>query len=104
MQVLKKKEKAFFNKYMGIVDEIEDDQFKDDSICHAICRGYKKAKLNKNPAHLWRKYKSNLTELCNFLKKLPGVGGLSELPSGSNQLQHMKMPLVHKLWKEKYLV
>jgi hypothetical protein len=97
-----KKEKAFFNKYMGILDEIEDDQFDNESVCEAMRRKYKKAKLDYNATRLWRKYESDLTELCNFAKKLPGVGSLSELPSGSNQLRHMKMPLVQKLWIEKH--
>jgi len=96
-----KKEKVFFNKYMGILEEIEDDQFENDSIREAMCCRYKKAKLDNNATRLWRKYESDLTELCNFAKKLPGVGSLSELPNGSNQLRHMKMPLVQKLWIEK---
>jgi hypothetical protein len=99
-----KKEKAFFNKYMGILDEIEDDQFDNESVCEAMHRRYKKAKLDNNATGLWRKYESNLTELRNFAKKLPGVGSLSELPSASNQLRHMKMPLVQKLWIEKHPV
>jgi hypothetical protein len=99
-----KKEKAFFNKYMGILDKIEDDQLKNDSICEAMRRSYKKAKLDNNATRLWQKYESDLTELRNFVKKLPGVCSLSELPSGSNQLRHMKMPLVQKPWIEKHSV
>ncbi len=45
-----------------------------------------------------------LWEIRNFSKKIPGVGSLSELPSGSNQLKHMKMPLVESLWREKHPV
>ena len=99
-----KKEAAFFNKYMGILEEIEDDQFEDESVHQAMRRRYKLAKMDSNPARLWWKYESDLTELHNFAKKLPGVGSLSQLPSGSTQLKHMKMPLVHKLWTEKYQV
>ena len=77
---------------MGILEEIEDDQFADDSVRDAMRRRYKKAKMDNNPARLWRKYESDLTELCNFAKKLPGVGSLSDLPSGSNQLRHMSCP------------
>jgi hypothetical protein len=99
-----KKEKVFFNKYMGIIYEIEDDQFEDESVREAMHRRYKKAKMDNNSTRLWRKYESDLTELRNFAKKLPGVGSLSELPSGSNQLRHMKMPLVNKLWIEKHPV
>jgi hypothetical protein len=99
-----KKKKAFFNKYMGILDKIEDDQFDNDSVCEAMRRRYKKAKLDNNATRLWRKYESDLTELRNFAKKLPGVGSLSELPSGSNQLRHIKMPNVQKLLIEKHPV
>ena len=53
---------------------------------------------------MWRKYEIELRELRNFSKKIPGVGSLSELPSGSNQLKHMKMPLVEALWREKHPV
>ncbi len=98
------KEKAFFNKYMGILDKIEDDQFDNESVCEAICCRYKKAKLDNDSSRLWHKYESNLTQLCNFTKKLPGVGSLSELPSRSNQLRHMKMPLVKKLWIKRHPV
>ena len=97
-----KKENAFYNKYMDILDEIEDDQFHDESVCDSMRRRYKKVKMDNNPARLWRKYESDLTDLRNFAKKIPGVGGLSELPSGSNQLRHMKMPLLQKLWMEKH--
>ena len=99
-----KKETAFYNKYMGCLEEIEDCQFADESIRGEMRRRYKKAKKDNNPARLWRKYESDLTDLRNFAKKLPGVGSLSDLPSGSNQLRHMKMPLVHKLWIEKHPV
>jgi hypothetical protein len=37
-----KKEKAFFNKYMGILDKIEDDQFENNSVHEALRRCYKK--------------------------------------------------------------
>jgi hypothetical protein len=99
-----KKEKAFFNKYMGILDQIEDDQFDHECVRQLMRRKYKKAKLDNNATRLWRKYESDLTELRNFAKKIPGVGSLSELPSGSNQLRHMKMPLVQKLWIAKHPV
>jgi hypothetical protein len=99
-----KKEKAFFNKYMGILEEIQDGQFKNDSVCEEMRRHYKKAKLNNNSGRLWRKYTSDLIKLCNFSKKFPGVDSLLELPSGSNQLRHMTIPQVHKLWMEKHPV
>jgi hypothetical protein len=89
---------------MGCLEEIEDDQFLEESVHETMRRRYKNSKMDNNPARLWRKYESDLTKFCNYAKKLPGVGSLSELPSGSNQLRHMKMPLVHKLWIEKHPV
>jgi hypothetical protein len=65
---------------------------------------YKGAKKVNSPKSLWRKYKVELTGLWTFAKQIPGIGNLTELPSGSTQLRHMKMPLVQKLWKEKYPV
>ncbi len=89
---------------MGCLEEIEDDQFVEESVRETIRRCYKKSKTDNNPTRLWQKYESDLTKLRNFAKKLPGVGSLSELPSRSNQLRHMKTPLVQKLWIEKHPV
>ena len=99
------KEGAFFAKYLSIIDEIEDDQFEDTGLVReTMCQMYKGAKKENSPKSLWRKYEVELTGLRTFAKKIPGIGNLAELPSGSTQLRHMKMPLVQKLWKEKYPV
>ncbi len=89
---------------MGILDEIEDNQFVDESVCNAMRRRYKMAKKDNTGQSLWWKYESKLREIWNFAKKIPGVGSLLELPSGYNQLKHMKMPLVQALWTEKHPV
>jgi hypothetical protein len=99
-----KKEAVFFSKYMEVLDEIEDDQFVSEDIRDAMHYRYKAAKADNTGKSLWRKYESELTLIRNFAKKIPGVGSLSELPSGSNQLKHMKMPLVQALWIEKHPV
>jgi hypothetical protein len=65
---------------------------------------YKGAEKDNYAQSLWRKYKKELAGLRAFAKKIPGIGNLAELPSGSMQLRHMKQPLVEKLWKEKYPV
>ncbi len=96
-----KKERFYFQKYMSILDENEDDLFVGEGICINMRRKYKNAKKENTGQSLWRKYKAELTELWNFAKKIPGVGSLSALPSGSNQLRHMKMPQVEALWREK---
>jgi hypothetical protein len=97
-----KKEQAYFNKYMRILDEIEDKQFVDESVCNAMHRRSKMAKKDNTGQSLWQKYKSELMEIWNFAKMIPRVGSLLELPSGSNQLKHMKMPLFQALWMEKH--
>jgi hypothetical protein len=101
-----KKERVFFAKYLSIIDNIEDDQFENTGIPvrDIMRRIYKGAKKDNTPKSLWRKYEAELTALRTFAKKIPGIGNLTELPSGSTQLRHMKMPLVQKLWKEKYPV
>ena len=96
------KERAFFDKYISIVNEIEDDQFVDETFVREKMRlMYKGAKKEHTATSLWRKYEQELTQLRTFAKKIPGIGNLAELPSGSTQLRHMKTPLVQSLWKEK---
>jgi hypothetical protein len=99
-----KKEQVYFAKYLAILDEIEDSTFSNDHIRHSMRLRYKNAKKDNTGTSLWRKYEAELHELRNFSKMIPGVGSLSELPSGSNQLKHMKMPLVEALWREKHPV
>jgi hypothetical protein len=96
-----KKERIYYAKYMRIIDEIDDCMFSNSLLRDTMRQRYKNAKKDNTGTSLWRKYEAELRELRNFAKKIPGVGSLSELPSGSNQLRHMKMPLVEALWKEK---
>ena len=96
------KERAFLTKYISIVDEIEDDQFVEEGLVRdKMRRIYKGAKKDHTAQSLWRKYEQELTLLRTFAKKIPGIGNLAELPSGSTQLKHMNTPLVQSLWKEK---
>ena len=99
-----KKETVFFNKYMATLDEIEDSMFDPPNLREYMRLKYKNAKKENTGTSLWRKYEAELTQLRNFSKKIPGVGRLSELLSGSNQLRHMKKPLVEALWREKHPV
>jgi hypothetical protein len=101
-----KKERIFLAKYLSIIDDIEDDQFEDteNHVCENMRQMYKGAKKVLSLKSLWRKYEVELTGIRTFAKQIPGIGNLAELPSGSMQLRHMKMPLVQKLWKEKYPV
>jgi hypothetical protein len=43
---------------------------------------YKNAKKVNMGQSLWRKYDSELMEVRDFAKMIPGVGSLSALPSG----------------------
>ena len=99
-----KKERVYFAKYAAIIDEIEDSMFSSDHLCHSMRMQYKNAKKDNTGTSLWGKYDVELRELRNFSKKIPGVGSLAALPSGSNQLKHMKTPLVEALWREKHPV
>ncbi len=99
-----KKEKAFFAKYVSIIDKIEDKEFKNESIHGNMRQRYKGAKKDNNGQSLWRKYKTESTKLWSFAKKNPGIGNLAELPSGLTQLPHMKKPLVQALWTVKHPV
>jgi len=99
-----KKEQVYFAKYVAIIEEIEDSMFSSKHLCHSMRMRYKNSKKDNTGTSLWRKYEAELTQLRNFSKKIPGVGRLSELPSGSNQLRHMKKPLVEALWREKHPV
>jgi hypothetical protein len=89
-----KEEKAFLAKYVSIIDEIEDREFKDALVRINMRQRYKGAKKDNNGHSLWRKYKTELTDLRSFSKKNPGIGNLAELSSGSTQLRQMKKPLV----------
>jgi hypothetical protein len=99
-----KKENAFFTKYVSINDEIQDEEFEDALVRNNMRQRYKGAKKDNNGQSLWRKYKTELTDLCSLAKKIPGIGNLAELPNGSTQLRHMKKPLVQALWTAKHPV
>ncbi len=89
---------------MAIVDATEDNQFDNESVGDTMRRRYKGAKKDYTGVSMWRKYESELTKTRTFSKKIQSVGNLAEQPSGSNQLHHMKQPLVHSLWKDRYPV
>jgi hypothetical protein len=52
-----KKEKAFFAKYVSIINEIEDEEFENELIRSNMRQRYKGAKKDNNGQSLWRKYK-----------------------------------------------
>jgi len=67
-----RKERAFFAKYLSIVDEIEDEQFDDEvTVRDSMQRKYEGAKKDNTAQSLWRKYKTELTGIWTFVKKNP---------------------------------
>ena len=85
-------------KYMAVLDEIEDSMFSNPHLRDSMCLRYKNMKKDNTGTSLWKKYYVEPRELRNFAKNITGVGSLAELPSGSNQLRHMKTHLVEALW------
>ncbi len=49
---------VYFQKYMSIQDEIEDDLFVCEGVHVNMCRKYKNAKKENTGQSLWRKYKT----------------------------------------------
>ena len=65
------KERAFFSKYIAIINDIEDDQFVDEAFSRAnMLRRYKGAKKDHTAQSLWRKYEQELTALRTFAKRV----------------------------------
>ncbi len=99
------KERAFLSEYLNIIHEILDGNLGGPSVRQAILIPYKGARKKElDGGQMWRYYKDQLNELCKFAYKFPGVGSISKLPSGNTQVDQMKLPLLIKLWKEKYPV
>ncbi len=61
-----KKEKAFFAKYVSIINEIEDEEFENQLIHSNMHQRYKGAKKDNNGQSLWQKYETKLTKLLSF--------------------------------------
>ena len=45
-----------------------------------------------------------MTEVKRVALKFPGIGSLTELPSGTNQISDMMRPYIIKLWSKIYPV
>jgi hypothetical protein len=69
-----KTEKAFLAKYVSIIDEIEDKEFKDESVRTNMRQRYKGAKKDISGQSLWWNYESELTNLWSFAKKIWELG------------------------------
>lgn len=101
MAPMKKEQRAilFLNEYMEIIANIPDSRF-DDPITRTNMqqrfKGMRGVELTADNLH--RKYESEMTTLKKFSYKF---GNLSNLPSGTTQLQQLRKPIVAKLRVEK---
>ena len=96
-----KREAAYFDEYLHMLREIPDEMFFDESIRGQMMKRFKGMRKGEMDAGcLLRKYETELSLLKKFAYKFPGFGSLNKLPSGTPQLQHLRQPVVAKLWAE----
>ena len=91
-------EASIFGKYVNIVNDIEDEHFESDSVRAKMLHRFKSGKKDLSGRSLLRKWKCETADFRTFWYKFPGVRRLSDLPSGSNQLKHIKKPYIASLW------
>jgi hypothetical protein len=92
------------SKYTSLILDIEDVHFLYKTIRDGMLKGYKEAKKQLTGETLWRKMEKEMTQAKTFASNFLGIYCLSELPSGTTQLRHMKKPYIIKLWKEQFPV
>ena len=77
-----KKESAFFAKYLSIIDEIEDDQFKNaETVRENMCRMYKGAKEIKFSEESVAEIRSRVdlpSDFCQKQSRNWQLGGAAE--------------------------
>jgi len=99
------RELAFHREYLTLIGDIDDERFTDDGVRRQMQTVFKGARKKEMCAGtLYRMYESQMTLLKKYAYKFPGVGSLSQLPSGTTQLQQMKKPLIMAAWKKKFPV
>jgi hypothetical protein len=100
------REQVLHRKYLEIINELEDNCFKDTAIRTDMTTMFKggKARQGLSGSNLLRKLEREMTEVRKFAVKFPGFNNPAGLPSGLTQLRDMKAPVVAKLWKTKYPV
>jgi hypothetical protein len=87
-------EASIFGKYVNIVHDIEDEHFESGSVRAKMLHRFKSGKKDLSGRNLLRKWKSETADFRSFWYKFPGVRRMSDLPSGSNQIKHMKKPYI----------
>ncbi len=77
-------------KYLHIVNNIEDELFENKPVRDAMCINYKGANGGGvTSATVYWKQETEINNIRKFAAKFPGVGDMSELPSGSTQVRDM---------------
>ena len=97
-----RREQAYYQEYMSLISDIPIERFVESGVCLQMQLRFKGMRKggDMNPTNLHRKYETEKTTLKNYAYKIPGIGNLSKLPSGTAQLQQLRRPLVAKLWAE----
>ncbi len=91
-------------KYQGLIEGIKDHHFLCETVRNGMLKGYKGVKKSLTGETLWWKMEKEMTQVKTFASRFPGINCLSELPSVSTQLCHMKKPYIIKLWTERFPV
>ena len=87
-----------FGKYVNIVRDIEDEHFESDLVLAKMLHRFKAGKQDLCGRNSLRRWKCETADFRSFWYKFPGVRRMSDLPSGSNQIKHMKKPYIASLW------
>jgi len=103
---IKKNNRAneYYDVYIRTINEIDNNEFEDKTVYDSMILSYHGAKLDNEGNMLLRKLAIVMTEVKKFAYKFPGIGSLTQLPSGSNQISDMMRPYVIQLWSKKYPV
>jgi hypothetical protein len=91
-------EARIFGKYANIVCDIEDEHFERNSVRAKMLHRFKAGRQDLCGRNLLRRWKSETADFRSFWYKFLGVRRMSDLPSGSNQIKHMKKPHIASLW------
>ena len=99
------RERLFLSEYMNNFRTIPDSNFESAGICTKMLCYFKGAcQKEMDGGQMWRYYENELNEVNKFAYKFLGVGNISQLPSGTNQLRQMRRSMVLKSWREKHPV
>ena len=75
-----------------------DEHFENNSVRVKMLHRFKAGKQNLCGRNLLFRWKSETANFQLFWYKFPGVRRMSDLPSGSNQIKHMKKPYIASHW------